>query len=391
MIAARRGNASRSRRSTPTSERTPEAPRRQPRRRRWLRPEARRRSRSQRSACDVSCRRAIHGASACASAIRPRRPPRPRQPLPLPRARPRRRRLRRRFARYDDGGEVARRHVDPRCGTAVALVCRNIDVRVRGGRRTGRRLLAASSPACSTARPLLLGLAVRFGEDEVARGRLGLIVLDGGVSVRRFVGSSASSASAGSTSFLLLDARIGFSASASNVIGVGTAAVSSTSVAKATPSSTRPTVTFTFLPTSFAASRDDHLVAAVDLAHAGRRVVEADLDELQLDRRALLDRCVGSHRLELALREDLEVVEMHMAVFGRGHEEEASPRRRLDALESRPSVADEERQDTRVHRDLERLHPRALRDRAELALDLERVGRVRDDHSVTRRRRDSGS
>ena len=145
------------------------------------------------------------------------------------------------------------------------------------------------------------------------------------------------------------------------------------------------------MPTSFDASRDDDLVAAVELAHAGRRVVEADLDELQLDRRALLDRRVGSHRLELALREDLEVVEMDMAVLGRGHEEEAAPRRRLDALEPRPSGADEERQDTRMHRDLERLHARALRDRAELALDLERVRRVGDDDAVALRRRGSGS
>ncbi len=36
-----------------------------------------------------------------------------------------------------------------------------------------------------------------------------------------------------------------------------------------------------------------------------------------------------------------------------------------------------------MDRDLERLHPRALRDRAKLALDLERVRRVRDDDAVS--------
>ena len=49
-------------------------------------------------------------------------------------------------------------------------------------------------------------------------------------------------------------ARVGFSASLSNVIGPSPAAPEATSVANACPSSTRPIVTVAFLPTSFAAS-----------------------------------------------------------------------------------------------------------------------------------------
>ena len=54
-------------------------------------------------------------------------------------------------------------------------------------------------------------------------------------------------------SFAAQGARVGFSASLSNVIGAG-AVPESTSVANAWPSSTRPTTTFAFLPTSFAVS-----------------------------------------------------------------------------------------------------------------------------------------
>ena len=49
-------------------------------------------------------------------------------------------------------------------------------------------------------------------------------------------------------------ARVGFSASLSNVIGPSPGSADATSVANAWPSSTRPIVTVAFLPTSFAAS-----------------------------------------------------------------------------------------------------------------------------------------
>ena len=80
-----------------------------------------------------------------------------------------------------------------------------------------------------------------------------------------------------------------------------------------------------------------------------------------------------------------------MAVLGGGHEEEPRSRRGLDRGEPAAAGPDEEREDARMDRDLERLDARALRDRAQLALDLERVRRVGDDEAVARRRPGSGS
>ena len=70
-----------------------------------------------------------------------------------------------------------------------------------------------------------------------------------------------------------------------------------------------------------------------------------------------------------------------MTVPRSGHEEEAPARRRVERSQSAASGPDEQRENTRVNRDLERLHSRALRDRPELALDLERVRGVGDDDS----------
>ena len=108
---------------------------------------------------------------------------------------------------------------------------------------------------------------------------------------------------------------MGFSASASNVIGDAVTTSASASVAYATPSSARPTRRLDLLSDELRRSGDDDLVAAVELADARGRVVEPDLDELELDRRALLgDRRGRAERVELALRDDLEVVEMDVAV-----------------------------------------------------------------------------
>ena len=57
-----------------------------------------------------------------------------------------------------------------------------------------------------------------------------------------------------SSGLRLAGARVGFSASLSNVIGPSPASPAATIVANACPSSTRPIVTVAFLPTSFAAS-----------------------------------------------------------------------------------------------------------------------------------------
>ncbi len=190
---------------------------------------------------------------------------------------------------------------------------------------------------------------------------------------------------------MLLDARVGFSASASNVIGAGAdaAVVGERRICRAVEHA--PDRHLHLLADELRRAGDDDLVAAVELADAGGRVVEADLDELQLERGALLDGRIRPHRVELALPQHLEVIEMDVAVARRGHEEEPPACGRFELLEPASARAGEEREHARVHRDLERLDAGALGDRTQLALDLERVRRVGDDDSVARRRPGSGS
>ena len=111
--------------------------------------------------------------------------------------------------------------------------------------------------------------------------------------------------------------------------------------------------------------------------------MEADLDELQLDLGALLDR---RRRREVGappLGEHLEVVGVDVPLGG--NEVEPASRRVLDRREPRAARTGEERERPRVERDAVRLDARAGagdRERAELPLDLERVRRVRDDDAV---------
>jgi len=109
--------------------------------------------------------------------------------------------------------------------------------------------------------------------------------------------------------------------------------------------------------------------------------VEPDLDELQLDRFVLLEWSIGAERVELAVVEHLEVVEMDVAVPGRDEEEPAAGRL-LDRGEAAAARACEEREHARVNGDLERLHPRSLRDHPELSLDLEGHRRLGDHEPV---------
>ena len=151
-------------------------------------------------------------------------------------------------------------------------------------------------------------------------------------------------------------ARVGFSASLSKVIGAGTCG-RSTSVANACPSSTRPIATFAFLPTSFAASATITSIPS-SFADAGRRIVEADLDELQLELGALRDR-----RRRAAGRRACPRRGPRSGRRGRGPSAGTRKKRRLVASSSAasrsPPGAREERQHPRVDGDLVGLDTRA--------------------------------
>ena len=121
----------------------------------------------------------------------------------------------------------------------------------------------------------------------------------------------------------------------------------------------------------------------LELPNGGRRVVQAHLDELQLDatrppRPGRSDEacraCPGQH---------LEVIEVDMP-FRRGHEEEAAARN----VPRAPRALLPARREARARVDARqpgRLDARALRDRAELPLDLERC--VASDMTTWRPRR----
>src|SRR5579859_4988609 len=96
---------------------------------------------------------------------------------------------------------------------------------------------------------------------------------------------------------------------------------------------------------------------AVDLAHPGAGIVEADLPELDLDRLPLVVRRLRRDLLDGALVEDGEVVERHALLAL--HDEHAL-RDLLDLLEPLRAGADQDRRDVRVELDLERLRARIL-------------------------------
>ena len=111
--------------------------------------------------------------------------------------------------------------------------------------------------------------------------------------------------------------------------------------------------------------------------------MEAELDELEVDGRALFDGSCRPDRLELAVGENLEVVEMDVAVAGDGLEEEAPPRSRLDRGQPLTPGAGKEPEHTRMDGHAGTPGAGALRDGAQPALDLERDRRLGDDEPVT--------
>jgi hypothetical protein len=112
---------------------------------------------------------------------------------------------------------------------------------------------------------------------------------------------------------LLLEARVGFSASASKVIG-DAVTTSARPASRTRRLRARGRCGFDLLPDELRRSGDDDLVVAVELADTRRRIVEPDLDELELDLGVFRDRRGRAKRVELPLTDDVEVVEMHVTV-----------------------------------------------------------------------------
>ena len=241
---------------------------------------------------------------------RRRRPPR--SPTSASRPSARRRRVRRRAR---GSSAVARAAASARAPSPTARRRRRCGLVVG----LGLGLARAGSPSPRPSRPsdrgggLLAALAAaRAATRPLLRRRLRLAVLvcrcpaalvgssSASDAPRRPQPSSATSASARrrglglaarrparapSPAFRRAGARVGFSASLSNVIGA-TPGSPATSVANAWPSSTRPIVTVAFLPTSFAASATTTSRPS-SLPTAAVAVVQVDLDELQLELGAL--------------------------------------------------------------------------------------------------------
>src|SRR5207302_1787571 len=91
---------------------------------------------------------------------------------------------------------------------------------------------------------------------------------------------------------------------------------------------------------------------AVQLGDPGLAVVETDLDELELELLAFLDRRLGRELLRGTLGDHLEVVDRHALA---ALDEEASLRDGLDLREPRRARPDQHRGDVRVQRNLEGL------------------------------------
>ena len=111
--------------------------------------------------------------------------------------------------------------------------------------------------------------------------------------------------------------------------------------------------------------------------------MQAELDQLELERLALFDRGRRPNDIELPVAENLEVIQVQVTGPLSRLEEESPSRRCFDRGESLAAVAGENREDSGVNADAERLRSGALRDRAQLPLDLERERGVRDDESVS--------
>src|SRR5581483_3185549 len=119
---------------------------------------------------------------------------------------------------------------------------------------------------------------------------------------------------------------------------------------------------------------------AVELRDAGVAVVQADLDERDLDPVALLDRALRSEPLLRPLLEDDEVVGRYALL---PDDEETALRLRLDRREERRSRSDQPFRDVGVQLDAEGLHAGLRRrERSEPPLGLDDRRRLRDDDPV---------
>ena len=196
--------------------------------------------------------------------------------------------------------------------------------------------------------------------------------------------SSASTTASGAVpSFFATGLRVGFSASPSAVIGVAPSFARRDDRRVCGARHDALDLRLHLLADELRRAGDDDVVA-VELRDGGLRIVQADLDRLQLERRALGERRVRRDRLELPLLEHEEVVEVDVLLRD---EEEAPARRRLDLLEAGRARTDQQRRDLRVHLDAIRLNARAACERSEPALEIDRGRLLGDDDPVAAARR----
>src|SRR5438105_3483237 len=120
-------------------------------------------------------------------------------------------------------------------------------------------------------------------------------------------------------------------------------------------------------------------VVAVHLPHGRGRIVEPDLDQLELQLRAFLDRNLRRELLELALGEHDEVVGMDVLLR---HDEEAAFRLLLELDEPQTARTDQHGGHLRVQLDAEGLLARTRRQRPQAPLNVDRRRRLGDDDAV---------
>ena len=142
-------------------------------------------------------------------------------------------------------------------------------------------------------------------------------------------------------------------------------------------------VTFTFLPTSFAASATQTSRPS-SLPTPASGSCRPTSTSWTSTRRSLFDRRVWRELLALPLAEHDEVVEMLVLLR---RQIEAAPRLLLELDQPRCTRPDQDRRDLGGDLDAVSLMTRARGKRAEPALDLDGGRRLRDDDSVTAARR----
>ncbi len=137
---------------------------------------------------------------------------------------------------------------DPTEGRGYAV---RSDVRCRARPRSRSAVRFACRPSCDPGRRACRDVSA--SSSVARRPRLGLLVthLDGSSIIDVDLAGASVVSSAPEAPSCSETTSLGFSASASNVIGAATLASPSASVANAIPSSARPIVAVTFLPTSF--------------------------------------------------------------------------------------------------------------------------------------------